>query len=97
MKHLSLCMQFFNSRTMVTKAFLSIIAILSLTNAFGQEQIWTKQTKMSDVLSFEKGINPNSKILYHTESLSKDYYPLVDKYQIANPIIVQREPLLSKK
>lgn len=76
-----------------------IIATILITNflnfnaSFGQEKIWTKQTKISEVIAFEKEINPNAKFLSQNVSLSKEYYPFVDKYKIANPIIVQRESL----
>jgi hypothetical protein len=78
---------------MLSKFLFTVITILSLTNAFGQEKIWTKQTKISEVIAFEKEINPNAKFLSQNVSLSKDYYPLADKYQVTNPVIVQREPL----
>jgi hypothetical protein len=78
---------------MIVKMFFGLITFFSLTNVFGQEKIWTKQTKISEVILFEKEINANAKFLNQNVSLSKDYYPLADKYQVANPIIVQREPL----
>lgn len=78
---------------MISKFIFTVVTILSLTNAFGQEKIWTKQTKISEVIAFEKEINPNAKFLSQNVSLSKDYYPLADKYQVTNPVIVQREPL----
>src|SRR5688572_17402408 len=78
---------------MTSKLFFLFTAFFCLTNAFGQEKIWTKQTKISEVIAFEKEINPNAKFLSQNVSLSKDYYPLADKYQVTNPIIVQREPL----
>lgn len=78
---------------MTSKTLLVIITVLNLNNAFGQEKIWTKQTKISEVISFEKEIDPKAKFLSQNVSLSKDYYPLADKYQVTNPVIVQREPL----
>lgn len=78
---------------MRSKLFLAIITFLRLTDAFGQERIWTKQTKISEVIAFEKEIDPKAKFRVQNVSLSKDYYPLADKYQVANPVIVQREPL----
>jgi hypothetical protein len=78
---------------MTSKLFFIFTTFLSLTNAFGQEKIWTKQTKVSEIIAFEREINPNTKFLSQNVSLSKDYYPLADKYQVTNPIIVQREPL----
>ncbi|MFT3844959.1 MAG: hypothetical protein QM725_07905 [Lacibacter sp.] len=78
---------------MLSNITFTVAFIFSLTNAFGQEKIWTKQTKISEVIAFEKGINPNAKFLSQKDSLSKGYYPLADKYQVTNPVIVQREPL----
>jgi hypothetical protein len=78
---------------MISKFIFTAITILCLTKVFGQEKIWTKQTKISEVIAFEKEINPNAKFLSQNVSLSKDYYPMADKYQVANPVIVQREPL----
>lgn len=78
---------------MTSKLFLTLFTFLSLTTAFGQEKIWTKQTNISDVIAFEKGIDNKAKFLSQNVSLSKDYYPLADKYKVANPVIVQREPL----
>ena len=86
-------MQFYTDTSMISKFISTIIVISSLTNAFGQEKIWTKQTKISEIIAFEKGINPNAKFLSQNVSLSKDYYPSSDKYQVTNPVIVQREPL----
>jgi hypothetical protein len=68
-----------------------VLTLFSLTNVFAQEKIWTKQTKVSEAISFEKEIDPNVKFLSQNVSLSKDYYPLADKYQVSNPVIVQRK------
>ncbi len=78
---------------MKIKQLLTVIAFFSCTSILGQEKIWITQAKMSDVVAFEKQINPNPKVLSQNESLSKDYYPLADKYQVTNPLIVQREPI----
>lgn len=78
---------------MTSKLFFTLVAVFNVTIAFGQEKIWTKQTKFSEVISFEKEINANAKLLSQNISLSRNYYPLADKYQVVNPIIVQREPL----
>ncbi len=78
---------------MTSKLIFTIFTVFSLTAAFAQEKIWTKQTKISEVIAFEKSINSKAKFLSQNVSLSKDYYPLADKYRVANPVIVQREPL----
>lgn len=67
--------------------------LLNYISSFGQEKIWTTQSKVGDVIAFEKQINPNAKFLNQSVSLSQDYYPLLDKYPVANPVIVQREAL----
>lgn len=83
------------NKLMCLKIFIILLAScwLSLQNSFAQEKIWTKQTKISEVIAFEKSINPSAKFLTQNVSLSKEYYPLIDQYEIPNPIIVQREPL----
>jgi hypothetical protein len=78
---------------MTSKLFFTLFTVFNLTFVFGQEKIWTKQSKISEVVAFEKGLNPNAKFLSQNVSLSKDYYPLADKYEVTNPVIVQREPL----
>ena len=79
---------------MILRSLLTSIAFLSFIFSFGQERIWTKQSKISEVITFEKKINPNAKFSSQNVSLSKDYYPLADKYQVTKPVIVQREPLV---
>ena len=78
---------------MILRPLLTSVAFLSFIFSFGQERIWTKQSKISDVIAFEKQINPDAIFLSQNVSLSKDYYPLADKYQVTNPVIVQRVPL----
>ena len=78
---------------MTLKLIFSLFTVFNLTVVFGQEKIWTKQTNISEVIAFEKEINSNAKFLSQNVKLSTDYYPLADKYEVTNPIIVQREPL----
>ncbi len=78
---------------MTAKTFLSIITVLSILNTFGQEKIWTRQTKLSEVILFEKEINSKPKFLNQNISLSKDYYPLFNKYKVTNPLVIQRDPV----
>ena len=78
---------------MRTKHLLTVVALFCYVFAVGQEKVWTKQSKLSEVVIFEKGINSNLKLLSQNVGLSKDFYPLVDKYPVANPFIVQREPI----
>lgn len=76
---------------MNSKLIITILTVFSLTSAFGQDKIWTKQTKISEVIAFEKSIDTNPTFLEQNVSMSKDYYPLADKYKVANPIIVKRK------
>ena len=77
----------------MTAKLLSFIALLlNLSLAIAQEHLWLKQTKISDVIAFEKGINPQTVFLSKNVSLSKEYYPLADKHKVTNPIITQRVP-----
>jgi hypothetical protein len=82
-----------NRHTMIAKTLLSIITVLNLLTAFGQERILTKQTKLSEAILLEKEINDKPKFLNQNISLSKDYYPLFDKYKVVNPLVIQREPV----
>jgi hypothetical protein len=68
----------------------ALFTLLSFTKVCAQEKIWTKQTNISEVIAFEKKINPKSKFLNQEVFVSKEYYPLADKYVVANPVIVQR-------
>ncbi|TCC88177.1 hypothetical protein EZ428_20870 [Pedobacter frigiditerrae] len=53
-------------------------------------KIWTQQTTTNKAIDFEKSISKKIKYLEMNVSLSKSIYPLVDKYKIAKPIIIQR-------
>jgi hypothetical protein len=79
---------------MISKVILGVALFFCLIEIHGQERLWTKQSKIDEVIAFEKEINPNIQFLNKNVSLSKDYYPLADKYKVTNPIIVQREPLV---
>lgn len=57
-----------------------------------EEKILMTQTSVDSVIEFEKAINPNVKFKELSISLSKDYYPLYDKYKTNHkPIIAERE------
>ncbi|MEP7236911.1 MAG: hypothetical protein ABI685_03565 [Ferruginibacter sp.] len=79
---------------MTSKLLFLIATFFNLATSFAQERIWAKQSKISEVIAFEKEINPNAKFLSQNVSLSKDYYPLAGKYQVTTPVIIQREPLV---
>jgi hypothetical protein len=77
---------------MRSKVIAFTISFFSVTLVFAQERIWVKQTKLREVIAFEKQIDSSATFLSMNEGLSKDYYPLVDKYKVANPLIVKRLP-----
>jgi len=70
---------------------LTLVLFLSVRAGFAQENVWTKQCNVAEVIAFEKKLDPDAKFLSYNVSLSKEYYPLGDRYQTTNPIIVQRK------
>ncbi|RZK42714.1 MAG: hypothetical protein EOO90_06650 [Pedobacter sp.] len=71
--------------------FLTLSFLFCSQAVFSQESIWTKQRKISEVIDFEKKLDPDAKFLSQNVWLSKEYYPLADRYKTVNPIIVQRK------
>jgi len=71
--------------------FLTLAFLFCSQAGFSQENIWTKQRKISEVIDFEKKLDPDAKFLSQNVWLSKEYYPLADRYKTVNPIIVQRK------
>jgi len=71
--------------------FLTLALLFCSRAGFSQESVWTKQRKISEVIDFEKKLDPDAKFLSHNVSLSKEYYPLAGRYQTVNPVIVQRK------
>jgi hypothetical protein len=71
---------------MKASLLLTILAFFTITYTFSQEKILTKQSKISEVIAFEKEINRKVKYTFPNVTLSKDYYPLADKYKLAHPI-----------
>ena len=54
-------------------------------------KIWTEQSNVKKAIEFEKSISENIEFLEQNVSLSKSSYPLADKYDLTNPIIIKRE------
>ncbi|KAB1066063.1 hypothetical protein [Salibacter halophilus] len=54
-------------------------------------KIWTEQTTVDKAIDFENSLSKQIEVLDKNVSLSKSIYPLVDKYKLAKPIIIQRE------
>jgi len=73
--------------------FLALALLFCSQAGFSQESIWTKQRKISEVIDFEKKLDPDAKFLSKNVWLSKEYYPLADHYKTVNPVIVQRKSL----
>jgi hypothetical protein len=73
------------------KALLTLLAACSVTLSIAQELLWIKQSRVSEAIEFEKRINPTAAFISMNVSLSKDYYPLADKYRVTNPLIVERK------
>lgn len=73
---------------------LLILTLVILTSSIGKNEevkIWTQQTTIDEAINFEKSLNKKIKFLKMNVSLSRSIFPLIDKYKIAKPIIVQRE------
>ncbi len=74
---------------------LVILSTLVLALAFKVKQekikIWTEQPTLSEVIDFEKSIKKKINLVEMNVSLSKSIYPLLDQYEIANPLIVERK------
>jgi hypothetical protein len=77
---------------MAARLISFIVLFFNLTVTFSQERLWLKQTKISEVVAFEKALNPSAQLFSKNVSLSTGYYPLADKYQVTNPITAQRTP-----
>lgn len=67
-----------------------ICFVLYSSIVFGQQDLLIKQSKISEVMAFERSLNSDVKFYTGNIELSQDIYPLVDKYRIENPLIVQR-------
>jgi hypothetical protein len=73
--------------------FLTLTLLFCSRAGFSQESVWTKQRKISEVIDFERKLDPDVKFLFRNVSLSKEYYPFADRYQTVNPVIVERKAI----
>ena len=55
-------------------------------------KIWADQTMVDSALDFEQSLETKYEILEKNVSLSTSVYPMLDEYDIVNPIIIKREP-----
>lgn len=69
--------------------------VASCFHVKAQDSIWFKQSKVGEVIAFEKAIAPSVSFLNQNVGLSEDYYPLYNKYKVTNPIIAKRESINS--
>jgi len=70
---------------------ITIATILSFVSKEYTVKIWTEQSTVGKAVDFEKSLSKKIDFLEMNVSLSKDIYPLVDQYEIAKPVIVQRK------
>lgn len=54
-------------------------------------EIWTKQSKVDQVIEYEKSLSSDYEILEKNVSLSKSVFPNLGVYKIGNPFIVKRK------
>jgi len=77
-----------------TKILISIILITTLSSFLIKEndvRIWTQQTNVKKAIEFEKSISEDIEFLKQNVSISKSSFPLVDQFDLVNPIVVKRE------
>lgn len=79
------------------RKFLLFILLISASIFMGfkiyndEIKFWTKQTTFDKAVDFEKSLNKKSKRISMNVSLSESVYPLINKYKIAQPIIIERK------
>jgi hypothetical protein len=73
--------------TILSIALLS----LSLVKTDSNEDIWTKQSHVKEIIAYESQLDPYSKFIDHNISLSLNSIPELKKYKVTKPIIVQRQ------
>lgn len=75
---------------MINKLRYFIYLLFFSSNVVGQQDLLINQSKISEVMAFERSLNSDVKFYTGDIELSKDIYPLGDKYRVENPLIVQR-------
>jgi hypothetical protein len=77
---------------MISRLISFSILILSTVVTAAQDSIWTRQVKTSEIIAFEKSMSPETEFLSQTVGMSKDYFPLADKYPLStSPVIAKRK------
>ncbi|MTI29338.1 hypothetical protein [Xanthovirga aplysinae] len=69
----------------------TLFLLASFSGKKDNVKFWSEKTSISNAIDFEKSLTKKIDFLEMNVSLSKSIYPLVDKYKIAKPIIVQRD------
>jgi hypothetical protein len=89
------CKSIFQYKKMQTseKLLLIVIFIIILGCDFipNRNNFWTKQSKIDEVVKFEKILNSNIEIIEQKVFLTSSVFPKVDQLDIAFPLIVKRE------
>ncbi|WP_111672852.1 hypothetical protein [Algoriphagus litoralis] len=75
------------------KILLTLIFVTILGCDFkpNRNNFWTKQSKIDEVVNFEKTLNKNIEIIEQKVFLASSVFPKVDQLDIAFPLIVKRE------
>jgi hypothetical protein len=77
----------------MSKKLLLAISLLFSLAAISQDKLWVRQTRVPEIIAFERSIASTSEFLDFDVAVSRDYYPLADKYQVTKPLIVHRPVL----
>lgn len=70
---------------------ISSLTYLGFSNYNKALEFWTKQETFDKAIDFEKSLNRRAKRISMNVSLSESVYPLINKYKIAQPIIIERK------
>lgn len=78
---------------MIRQFTLIILFTLILTGCSSTKKLnlWTKQSKISEVKKFEYELNPDLELLEMNVSLSESIFPRVKEFDMSKPLIVLRE------
>jgi hypothetical protein len=74
---------------MVKKIFAGLLLLNSIT-CLAQEKLWTRQSKISEIMAFEKALDNRTQVLDYDITLSVETYPLIYKHSLAKPFLVLR-------
>lgn len=69
---------------------LTLFILVSFNKGHDALKFWTEQTTVNKAIDFEKSINNKLVFIEINSMLSKDYFPFVDNYKMAMPVMIQR-------